>query len=107
MELLDFPKTLPFESIPADTRLTTEQLARTLTSAGLPVSAGTLNTKASRGGGPPYQMFGRLRIYTWKNVVPWVISKLGDPAASATERRIRARSKNASLASEAHRQCPS
>jgi hypothetical protein len=87
-----------FDSFPPDEHLNSKQLAAALTALGLPTSSATLNTKACRGDGPPYQLYGRCRVYTWGRVVAWVNAKLGEPASSATEHRIRARSKSAPLA---------
>jgi hypothetical protein len=92
------PDRVTFNSWAPDERLNSRQVAAALTAIGLPTSSATLNTKACRGDGPPYQLYGRIRVYTWGRVVAWVNAKLGDPAASATEHRIRARSKSASLA---------
>jgi hypothetical protein len=39
-----------------------KQAAEALTAAGFPTSAATLATKASRGGGPTYRLFGRCRF---------------------------------------------
>jgi hypothetical protein len=74
-------------SIPADKRFTRRQLAKALTDCGLPTSEKTLSTKASRGGGPPYQRYGKLAIYTWESSVEWALSEMGAPARSASERR--------------------
>ena len=41
-----------------DALLGRKETAAALTKAGFKVSAETLTTKASRGGGPPYQLFG-------------------------------------------------
>ena len=41
-----------------DALLTRDQTAAALVTAGFPVKSKTLATKASRGGGPPYQLFG-------------------------------------------------
>lgn len=59
------PKFLTVDSIPADARFLRGPLAEALRLCGFPISAKTLATKASRGGGPPYQMFGRHSTYTW------------------------------------------
>ena len=42
----------------SDTRLTRNATAAALTAAGFPIRAATLATKATRGGGPPFQRFG-------------------------------------------------
>jgi hypothetical protein len=80
---------LAFDSLPADARLTRKQAAKALTDHGFPTAAGTLSTKASRGGGPPYQLFGRLAIYTWGPLLQWALSTMGKPASTASEHRIR------------------
>lgn len=48
-----------------------------------------LATKASRGGGPPYQLFGKIAIYTWGTLVAWALAEMGEPARSASEHRAR------------------
>jgi hypothetical protein len=90
------PHHMTLGSFSSDERLNSKQLSAALTAIGLPTSPATLNTKACRGDGPPYQRYGRIRIYTWGRVVAWVNAKLGEPAESATEHRIRGRSKVAS-----------
>jgi hypothetical protein len=80
---------LTLDSIPGDARLTRRQAAKALTDCGIPVSPKTLSTKACRGGGPPYQLFGRLAIYTWGPLLQWALSTMGKPASTASEHRIR------------------
>jgi hypothetical protein len=46
-----------------DALLTREQTAAALTACGFPIKARTLSTQASRGGGPPYQLFGPRVLY--------------------------------------------
>lgn len=75
-------------SIPADALLTTGQLAKALTDAGLPTSEATLNTKACRGNGPNYRRYGRFRLYTWGDAIAWAIAQMGEPAPSAAAHRI-------------------
>jgi hypothetical protein len=72
-------------AIPAnpDTRLRRRQLAEALTELGFPVAAGTLQTKATRGGGPPYSVFGRTVLYRWGDALAWAESRL-KPARSST-----------------------
>jgi hypothetical protein len=78
-----------FDSITADARLTRRQAAKALTACGVPTSPDTLATKASRGGGPPYQLFGKSAIYTWGSLVAWALAEMGEPARSASEHRAR------------------
>jgi hypothetical protein len=61
----------------SDTLLTRDQVAAALTAAGFPVSPKTLATKAVRGGGPPYQIFGTKRsLYRWGSALAWAQSRL-------------------------------
>jgi hypothetical protein len=46
-----------------DTLLRRRQTAAALTAAGYPVAEKTLATKAVRGGGPIYRVFGRTVLY--------------------------------------------
>src|SRR5262249_54515551 len=89
---LNIPSAL-VDLFPPDKQLNSEQLASALTDNGLKTSTDTLAAKACHGDGPPYQLYGRIRIYVWWRVVAWLNDKLGEPASSATEHRIRARSK--------------
>ena len=54
-----------------DTMLTRDAVAAALTDAGFPVSAATLATKATRGGGPAYRLFGRRPLYRWADALEW------------------------------------
>jgi hypothetical protein len=56
-------------------RLTRAQLAETLTSAGYPIALATLHTLATRGGGPPYELFGKKAMYVWGDALAWAKSK--------------------------------
>jgi hypothetical protein len=76
-----------FDSIPADTLLTRKQLADALKERGIPVSPKTLSTKACRGGGPPYQRFGKVALYKWGLAVEWAFAQMSAPASSATEHK--------------------
>ena len=69
----------------ADTLLTRDAMAVALTAAGFPVKAKTLATKASRGGGPPYQLFGPRVLYRWGDAVAWAKSRLSAPRRSTSE----------------------
>jgi hypothetical protein len=80
---------LTLHSMPTDARLTRCQAAKALTDCGIPVSPKTLSTKASRGGGPPYQLFGKIALYTWSDLVDWALAEMGEPARTASEHRAR------------------
>jgi hypothetical protein len=77
----------PFDFLPADRILFAEECACALTRAGLKTSPKSLPSKASRGDGPPYHIWGRRRVYVWGEVVEWAIKSLGCPVRSAAERR--------------------
>jgi hypothetical protein len=71
--------------IDPDTLLTRKQCAACLTEAGYVTSPATLDTKASRGGGPPYSRFGRRALYRWGNSLAWAQSQLTPPVTNASE----------------------
>jgi hypothetical protein len=62
-----------------DAILGREQAAEALTALGFPVKAKTLATKASRGGGPPYQRFGVRALYRWGDALAWAYARLSKP----------------------------
>jgi hypothetical protein len=61
------------------------QLAAALTEAGFPIAPATLASMVTRGGGPPYQLFGRTPIYRWGNSLAWARSRLTAPRSSSSE----------------------
>jgi hypothetical protein len=77
--------------IPTDPniRLTRVAAADALTTAGFPVSPATLATKATRGGGPPFQRFGRVPLYRWDDLLDWAQSRLSPPLRSTSEADVR------------------
>ncbi len=68
-----------------DALLTRADVASALTESGFPVSAATLATKAVRGGGPPYQLFGRKPLYRWSAALEWARSRLSRPVSNTSE----------------------
>ena len=56
-----------------------------LTAAGFPVRPATLATMASRGGGPPYRLFGRVPLYRLADALAWAESRLTPPRHSSSE----------------------
>jgi hypothetical protein len=60
-------------------RLTRAQLAETLTAAGYPIAADTLRTMASKGGGPPYKLFGHKAMYVWGDALEWAQARVSEP----------------------------
>lgn len=69
--------------------LTRDAVATALTDAGFPISGATLATKATRGGGPPFRLFGRRPLYEWGAALDWAQSRLSEPAATTSEHAIR------------------
>jgi len=59
--------------------------AQALTAAGYPTKPSTLATKACRGGGPPYQLYGRMPLYEWGKALSWARSRLSAPISSSSE----------------------
>jgi hypothetical protein len=68
-----------------DTLLRRRQTAAALTAAGYPVAEKTLATKAVRGGGPIYRVFGRAVLYRWGDALAWAESRLSAPRRSTSE----------------------
>jgi len=68
-----------------ESRLRRTELAEALTEAGFPISHTTLQTKATRGGGPPYQLFGRYPLYRWGDALAWAEGRLTAPQRSTSE----------------------
>ena len=68
-----------------DTLLTRDAVAVALTAAGYPVSAATLATKATRGGGPEYQLFSRRPLYRWGAALAWAKGRLSKTVRSSSE----------------------
>jgi hypothetical protein len=79
----------PMTAIPDNDQalLTRRQLAAALSAAGYPVAASTLNTMATRGGGPPYQKFGPRPLYRWGPAIKWAEERLSKPARTNAELR--------------------
>lgn len=73
--------------IERDTLLTRDLAATSLTAAGFPITVSTLATKATRGGGPPYRLFGRKPLYSWGDLLDWAQGRLGKPGRSTSEAR--------------------
>jgi hypothetical protein len=74
-------------SIPEDpdALLTRAKTADALTEAGFPIAEATLATKATRGGGPPYQLFGPRALYRWGYALEWAQASLTEPRLSTSE----------------------
>lgn len=62
-----------------------QALAQALTEAGFPTAPATLATKATRGGGPPFRLYGRIPLYRWGDALEWAESRLSKPRWSTSE----------------------
>ena len=78
-------------SIPdnTDALLTRDRTAEALTEAGYPIKAKTLATKATRGGGPPFQKFGPRALYRWADALAWAQGRLTATRHSTSEEDAR------------------
>jgi hypothetical protein len=72
-----------------DALLGRKETADALTALGFKVSPATLTTKACRGGGPPYQLFGQRALYRWSDALEWASGRLSAPCRSAAEHAAR------------------
>ena len=77
---------MAFELHNDDTLLTRDMAAAALTEAGYPVKSKTLATKATRGGGPPYRLFGVRPLYRWGDALAWAQGRLSAPRRSTSEK---------------------
>ena len=68
-----------------DTLLRRRPLAEALSKVGYPVSEATLATKATRGGGPPFQRFGSIPLYRWRDALAWAEGRLSAPRCCSAE----------------------
>jgi hypothetical protein len=68
-----------------DTLLSRKDTGRALRECGYPVADSSLETMAVRGGGPPFQKFGRRAIYTWGTTRDWAENRLTTPVRSTSE----------------------
>ena len=68
-----------------ETLLTRDATASALTSVGFPISAATLATRATRGGGPKYRKFGQRPLYRWGDSLEWAKGRLSKPVTNSSE----------------------
>jgi hypothetical protein len=73
------------DTIGRDTLLRRQQTAAALIRAGYPIRPATLATMASRGGGPPYRLFGRVPLYRWGDALDWAEARTTAPRRSSSE----------------------
>jgi hypothetical protein len=63
-------------------------LADALTAEGYPTRTATLATMATRGGGPPYELFGRIPLYTWGDALDWANGRLSPARCTSSEHSV-------------------
>jgi len=74
-----------------DALLRRKLLAQALTEAGFPTAAATLASKATRGGGPVFRLYGRIPLYRWGDAIEWAQSRLSAPIRSTSESDVHVR----------------
>jgi hypothetical protein len=72
-----------------DAKLGRRATSQALTAAGFPVAEPTLATMATRGSGPPYQLFGRKPLYIWGDALAWAQGRLSKNIRSTSELEVR------------------
>ena len=75
------------DTIDPDTRLSRRDTAEALTAAGYPISAATLASMATRGGGPEYVLFNGRVLYRLGDALAWAQARTSAPRATAAEGR--------------------
>jgi hypothetical protein len=73
-----------------DTLFRRNKFADALNQHGFPTSPATLATMASRGGGPPFELWGRIPLYRWGPGLAWAKSRLSKPHANTSQADARA-----------------
>ncbi len=68
-----------------DAMLPRNDAAAALTDAGFPTSPATLATKACRGGGPPYRLYGRKPLYKLSDLLAWAEGRCSRTVTSTSE----------------------
>jgi hypothetical protein len=88
---------MPHQNIDSDTLLSRAETASALTAAGYPIATATLDTMATRGGGPPFRKFGKWPRYRWGNAVDWAQARTS-PLVHSTSELDRSSDPTASIA---------
>jgi hypothetical protein len=78
--MTDLPHGLSAEAL-----LNRADVAAALTAVGFKISPATLATKASRGGGPAFRVFGSRPLYRWGDALAWAQGRLTAPVRSTSE----------------------
>jgi hypothetical protein len=72
------------EKLSCDLLLRRKRTAEALSQLGFAISDKTLSTMATRGGGPPYRLFGRIPLYRWGDALAWAEGRLTEPRNSTS-----------------------
>jgi hypothetical protein len=72
-------------SIPSDALLTRSELVEALRVAGFPIAKATLESMATRGGGPQFRKFGARPLYVWNEALDWAKGRMSQPVRSTSE----------------------
>jgi hypothetical protein len=72
-------------NIHEDTFLTRRELSEALRELGFRYAPATLATYVTRGGGPPFQHYGRNVAYRWGPSLAWALGRLSRPITSSAE----------------------
>jgi hypothetical protein len=83
--MVESPTTSDRPPLTRETKLSRIELSAALRERGYRVAPSTLSTKATRGGGPPFQKFGPYSLYTWGTALDWAEGRLTDPQSSTSE----------------------
>jgi hypothetical protein len=59
--------------------------ARVLSENGFPTAKSTLDSLATRGGGPAFQLYGRIPLYAEDDVLAWARARLSRKITSTSE----------------------
>jgi hypothetical protein len=66
-------------------RLSPPEFAAALSALGFPTSSKTLATLRCRGGGPPFEKYGKYVSHKWGPGKAWAEDRLSDPVRSTSE----------------------
>jgi hypothetical protein len=72
-------------SLSPDALLRRAALVQAFNEKGFPMTTSTLATNATRGGGPPYRLFGRIPLYRWGDALAWAESLMTAPRNSSAD----------------------
>src|SRR5258708_23816947 len=76
--------TMIIDKLTPETKLRRKAVAEASTAHGYPIKEKTLATMASRGGGPPVQVLGRIPLFTWGPFLGWAAGRLSAPRSSTS-----------------------